>query len=367
MPKLTEKQHYVPKLLLRGFAVNESKSLIHIYDVSLEKERNEKSIKTYFQESFFYDTDNLIEKYIGENIEDPVGKVIESLKNNTKQLSDEEKEIIIRFIGCQYGRTLASREEFIDLLNDMQKPNMRNILKSGGFDESLADTLRITPKGDDSIRMLTTGLTLNGIIQACYYNDLDVHILENDTNTPFLISDHPIIQYNWLYKDLDSIHTSSLRAKGLMMLLPISSSTCICAFDSTSYKLGTRKQKTTHISEDDVNWINETQVINSHKYIGFSDQTSKPYVENLVKRHKDKNAFNNELSIELGIVIRKQLNFNYKPHFFKLIKSAKNSSTTFLERESFKKLNKDFLDSLLTLTQEALKRTEQHNRQSDPA
>jgi hypothetical protein len=109
--------------------------------------------------------------------------------------------------------------------------------------------------------------------------------LINETRTPFLASDFPIVRYNqYLERIKYPRGKTGYGTIGLQIFIPISPSLMLVFFDRSIYKLGLRKRTTHNIKDEgSINKLNELQFVNCLNTIYFNEQISEQYIERLSK------------------------------------------------------------------------------------
>lgn len=274
-------QHYVPKVLLRQFAhkrknANNKDENTHIGMMVISTDKINLSIPYAPQcaDDYFYGKDLLIEHKLG-NTETAIGSIIKNTigkeKSNIKFFSAEHLYLTI-FSIYQYVRT----EKAINLAKEVIEKNF-SVIKEHSKSElmkKLADVAngQLTEKelSDfiDGVRMevnnLHTLLFTSANKMLIPALELKIKILENNTNTPFIISDNPLI-----YAPEDDPICF------YRMLLPLTPKLSLVFYDDKKYKIGNRKSSyhTIHNSKD-VFYLNALQYLNSNKNIYFSTETS---------------------------------------------------------------------------------------------
>ena len=118
----------------------------------------------------------------------------------------------------------------------------------------------------------------------------------------------------------------------------------LCAYDSKSYKYGTKKldlSKLTNLL--DVDFLNEMQVRGATSFIGYSDRSLESYVKDITRKYIGKKIYSRESqflyeenledgNIKTGhMVYTTQRKLNRLPTFIKVLKKAK--AIQFQERD----------------------------------
>jgi Protein of unknown function (DUF4238) len=346
--QITRNQHYVPQSLLCHFgwkSKNNKKrnDRINIFDIARLTVRYNQPIADNFSQNYFYDKDNLIEDFLGQKIEDPASIVINKIVNGNDDIIEIEdnQSILLKFISSLLCRTPEAREKAVALVNTQLESIVREGLRLNGFNPEEAS------KGNfefQDYRNLASYITLNGVIDSVVLKDLNFHIIKNETELEFCISDHPVFIYNWLYRNLEHPGVTGITARGLQIFLPLSTTRTLCLYDPEIYKYG-QKKLVTHISSiTDIEILNSYQIINSESIIGFNSRKNEPELKSLFEKHKNIKIHQHESTIlevreneegqikQTHLAFRRQTKLKKMASFVKIKRKARNYATSFQER-----------------------------------
>jgi hypothetical protein len=347
--KTTKNQHYVPQCLLKNFSVKHKKDdyRINIFDVTKKTTRFNQSTKEVFSQNFFYDKDNKVEQFLSNKIEDKAAiEIANIIEGDLCQIKDFSTTLL-KFISVQLYRTPEAISQPLEFINSFFKPLAMQHVQAKGYDLEQAQEaisgLRLLPK---DIRSFRSRLALQGILASKLLEDLKFHLIINNSDVEFFISDHPVNQYNWLYRDLDSTSATALTARGVQIFMPISADKLICLYDPKVYKYGNKNDWSTATTNNkDVIILNELQAINTSSVIGFKSRTMESEVVRLATRFKDISLFetksilsapvtiNEQQSTSTQITYRKQRKIKILPSFIVLRKNARGFAKKFEERD----------------------------------
>lgn len=330
--QITKNQHYVPQFLICGFSTN---SKVNIFDIERNEFRKNQSIQGCLSQNYFYDKDNSIENFLADKIEGPAARLINEIRSlNFNKLNNGETELI-KFICCQQKRTPAGREDFISLINEhfFRWLSALNDLNDLQLAPEALRGFRVAPENRIGMMNLNATQAMTGIVLSKGMEDLRFHILINKTGKNFFLSDHPVSRYNWFYKDLNDPSIGSPFIKGVQLFLPVSEKICICAYDTTVYKYGSRSKDISYLTQDiDVDWINKLQMRGTGSVIVFKSASEINYLLDLHKKFHGRKIYSNESLVfnyqDIGsneqkmtyATYTRQININTKPGFFKQIK-----------------------------------------------
>lgn len=277
MQNNTKNQHFVPRCLLKNFT--NSDGLLNIYDSKRKKLRPPTIVDRVLSENYFYDKDNVVENYLAVHIEEPASRVLKVFRGERKAnegLSPKEQFDLLRFIMVQSQRTPSAHSDSLDTLNTVFESLVKNICKLNNFSEDISNSVKLSLKDPkDLLRMQT----IESVLFCDLILDLKWHFLVNETNKEFIISDHPVIRYNWYLRNENEIDISGISKRGLQIFVPLSNRVTLCLYDSSVYKVGNKDKHFTEVKDiRDVNLLNELQLRNRDSYVLFTDQKLSKYI-----------------------------------------------------------------------------------------
>ncbi|EHK7543253.1 DUF4238 domain-containing protein [Vibrio cholerae] len=346
MSQITKKQHYVPQFLLRGFdATPNGSEKINVYDIHRNSARGLQSINSAFMQNYFYDKDNDVENFLSSKIEVPASVVINEIRSGKVTKIQDQDTSLIKFIACQRSRTVEAKEDALAFINAHFSEIVSDLSRLNNLGIKDPTKFKLAPKDKDAMRNFISERVYSGVLMSKGLEDLKFHLLVNKTNREFIISDHPITQYNWLYRELQHPGIGSLMAKGVQLYLPISPTLCLCAYDPMSYKFGTRKSFVSDITSiSDIDWLNDLQIRSANSIIGYCSTSMQPYIEGksfligqkIYTRHSDHigEITDNDGNLTTRhMAYTKQVRLTTKPSFYKVLKRAGSRSTIYEERD----------------------------------
>lgn len=256
-----DNQHYIPQLYLRNFSNNNDRITVGIFNRKNDVFFANAAIKGQASKKHFYGKDRIIDDFFTKH-ESEWAKVLTRI---TKQKVIFKKQSIdyiqlLTFIGTMAMRTPTS----IDLIQNQFEIGEKIIESKNQHAE---------PLNFSKIDALLESFRLIPEIIKCL-RDLDYKIISNQTNTPFITSDHPLVKYNKLYisKQIKNSKTG-YSTIGLILFLPLSSNTLIVIYDGGAYEVGPRKKCIFNIQkEEDVKLLNALQFINQNGQLYFCNE-----------------------------------------------------------------------------------------------
>lgn len=280
MGEITKNQHYVPRLLLKNFSKSEGNVFrVEIYDSKREQVRTNTSISNVFSQNYFYDSDNLIEKFLSDNVEAPASSVIERILDNPYSPYDPKSLDMLRFIAVQANRTPGALSDALECIDKFSTTMIEQLGKLNSFDPEVTSKIKLVM--NDS-RSILARQTVEGALNWPFIQDLEWHIFINKNQQDFIISDHPVVHYNWLLKDSSDCKYTSLTSCGLQIFMPLSPEVTYCLYDKKVYEIGPKdKHYTVLSSRSDADILNHLQVRNRDSVVAYSDVDSHEYVQKL--------------------------------------------------------------------------------------
>ncbi len=128
---------------------------------------------------------------------------------------------------------------------------------------------------------------LSALDNVLLISDLDVRVLRNRTNYPFLFGDSPSVFYNTLYRNVTDRGVLGYQTPGLQIFLPVDSRTLIMLLDAEAYRGRYRDSRIVDLdSRSDVSQLNALQLHNSHQTIYFANSDDRDYVLELWDAHE---------------------------------------------------------------------------------
>ncbi|EGR1421448.1 DUF4238 domain-containing protein [Vibrio cholerae] len=342
MGDITINQHYVPRFLLEGFRVNpvdEKLAKINVLMIRNSKLLRSQSVSEVFSQNYFYDKDNRIENFIECHIESPSSKLINQFRNGKFNSLNKDCQCLTKLLCCQLMRTQEALNESLRVSEERTYHIAEELLEQNeiAYEDDVRDLFHLDFQDRDAKRNVIAQLVLDSVLISKGMEDLRFHILVNKTSEDFIISDHPVIKYNWFYKDLNALGVAGLMNKGVQLFLPLSHRLYLCAYDSDVYKYGAKNSDISEvISLEDVRFLNTIQIRNSSDLVALGGAFNERELRQLVtKYHGQKLNVVDSVGLGLtdtsskveptvlGTVYYIQRNLFNKPSFFKVLKKSK--------------------------------------------
>lgn len=319
MSQITKNQHFVPQSLIKHFSKNDG--VVNIYDSKRKISRPPTSITRVLSENYFYDRDNVVENFLAQNIERPAAPVFGNIVTNPTIPVTCNRIDVLRFITVQLNRTPSALSTTIQNIDNFTHSLIEQISELNGFNEETTKNMRLVL---DDPRAILGRQIAEGALNWPLLDDLGWHILINKTDTSFVLSDHPAVQYNWYLKKSNDLAYTSLTSCGLQIFLPISHSITLCLYDKKIYKFGDKKSQFSFLDRlSDILLLNELQFRSRDSFIVYDSSDQTDYVINSCKKFPESSLHQNRVWASkpepsgsdkfksTHVTYRTQLNFNY--------------------------------------------------------
>jgi hypothetical protein len=270
-------QHFIPRLLLRGFG-DASGRRIDLIHLDSGKRIDGASIRHQAALDNFYglhgDKDEVLTLH-----ENAVAPIIGRLLNgkSPEDLSIEERQLLVLFVLSMRGRTPSAAENEDELVDQVSRKIAQNV---PGL-HKMAEFVR--SRWDDSVAVSL------GITATCFpiAMDLGIQVLQNSSSIPLVLSDNPVVFQNPL---LEPTHTlgsiTGIGARGLLILLPLSARACLLLYDKGVYRVRRSRDSCARIGADDTRIINLLEASSASEVIYIPSWTDEAEVRALVKGAK---------------------------------------------------------------------------------
>ncbi|MDN5503230.1 MAG: DUF4238 domain-containing protein [Comamonas sp.] len=282
-------QHYVPQRYFRMFSSDGSS--IRTLRISDGKIIPTASIKGQSSKSWFYgDAD--IEKKLSQ-VESLAGNSLHEVANcsSVSELSIETMTYFRIWLALQRTRTAASRatcaESDTSMIRLMAEVGInRNEELSEEERKNLISALPQLHAKDDVLQLQRMMIATR---HSGYLSDLELLIVRNKSNKPFVFSDAPCVYYNLLQHHVHERGVLGMQSLGLMIIFPLNEKTLAILYDGLSYKVrkpasGIRSINTA----SDVNSLNTLQLHSASNCIYYSNSADDEYLKFLLSSQKGK-------------------------------------------------------------------------------
>ena len=255
------KHHYVPRMLLRNFTVDEGKNLINIHLLNDDRFLYSKALYGQAQEDNLYGSDQKLEQFFGK-LETAASLILTKLNTGNTNLLKEEQWHIKLFMLNQLCRTpgfIAVQDSCFEKLFKKMAPHDKRF-------KNYIDKFGVSINEPYKLYFSFSIDLLNMIL------DLRIGLLETCKNSFFMIGQNPVILLNPFLKEKNHWiwSTQGLALKGLIMVMPISPRFSLILYDSLRCTLLNKNPKWL-ISNFDVDKLNDFQYCNTTECIYFAN------------------------------------------------------------------------------------------------
>jgi hypothetical protein len=274
-----QRQHYVPKLYLRQFSYNENGKQIGVFNTNNSFFKADAKLKTQAYKPFFYGKDGSIENELA-NVEDEIAPLLTSIRANNEvpAFNTQERLRLLHFIILMSVRNPMASEEVIESGKQLRKTISD---MSGGMAEIDAAEMM---NSEEAVQMVLQQLAM--YVTSC--TDLKTKLILNQTETPFITSDNPVVKYNqFLEQRKWPGGITGYGSVGLQLFLPIDTQRLLLFYDDSIYKVGGRRKKILDLKNPtDIDQINLLQFLNCKSILFFNEKASEPYLNMLLHQSK---------------------------------------------------------------------------------
>jgi len=243
MPE-NKNHHYVPQMYMRLFA-QAGDNRIGVYVIDRAKFIPNAPIRGQACRDYFYGKDARVERAFG-HMEGHAARIFaDAVKHNRLPKPDsQDHEWLIFYLGMQHARTVGAAEQNNEGSEKLAKAILRRKAELEGNSAIVAAL--------DSVRIRRTNAVSEVVgyatIGASLLADLTLTLIRNDSDTPFIASDTPVVLHNRLYEG-QSVSVAGYANVGLQLFLPLGPRLALFGFDGAAYAV--------HTDSDDIVTIND--------------------------------------------------------------------------------------------------------------
>ena len=222
----------------------------------MENTPKQASLPLYYLQRFAYSTDT---QKIG------LAQIDKATNTSLADLSS---------LGCQ--SILDNQEEGLDA-------------KAAELIEKIITDARLPKSNSEEtslIRKICYGFSSFPAFKEDEENSLEIKLIHNQAEKPFLTSDNPVVFLNPSLETKGQIRPNApFTTNGIQIIFPISPDFAFLFFDSKTYKVGATAMKTVEVKDDAlVQRLNLLQVVNSKTFCYFNEHLLDFEVETLMRK-----------------------------------------------------------------------------------
>ncbi|MBN2635254.1 MAG: DUF4238 domain-containing protein [Prolixibacteraceae bacterium] len=273
-------QHYIPKFYLRNFSFEGNNKQVGIYNLDRGFYFQTAPLKHQGSKDFFYGEDGVIEDLFSV-MEAEFARIVNKLSKSMvlPKLKSTEHIHLLEFVSV-----MDLRNPIIIDYAANSRIELRRTVEALHPGKNIEESLREEISHKDAV-----ALSLMHIKDAVDYSlDLELKLLINKTERPFITSDYPLVKYNQFLegRKYDGGKTG-FGCVGLQLILPINPELILILYDPKSYKVGYRKRKYLEITDiKSVEQLNLLQVLNCKSTLFFNQRMPEIKILKLVEKSR---------------------------------------------------------------------------------
>lgn len=185
--------------------------------------------------NYFYGKDRRAEQALGY-MEGHASRIFAEAINHARLPTpgSQGHEWLVFYLGMQHARTVGAAEQHNEGSEKVAKAMLRHRAKLEGNGEIIAALDRVRIRPSNAVSELLRYTTVGSRLLA----DLSFILIRNESHTPFIASDTPVVLHNKLYEG-QHISVTGYANVGLQLFLPLGPQLAIFGFDSKAYSVET--------------------------------------------------------------------------------------------------------------------------------
>jgi hypothetical protein len=200
---------------------------------------------------------------------------------------------LLQAVTFQRARTMLEVEKESPAHESMLLYMFKDYLKGKNRPEGAEECLNAIESGEVQIVADPTYIVLQQIQvaleSAMLLLDMQIRVLRNCTDYPFVFSDSPVIYYNTYYRNVADRGVLGLQTPGLQVFMPLTSTLQLMLIDGSVYTGSYRDQQVCEItSRGDISQLNALQLHHSRIGVYFANSADTEYVKDLYEAHRSR-------------------------------------------------------------------------------
>lgn len=259
-----KRQHYVPRSYLQRFASNSALTTISIGNISSQRLIRGASIRDQCYKNFYYGKSGKLEIALSALEGTSIALFRKIDADDDYMPSASERELLWFYVSTLRGRTEAGEL----LMASFHEGSAALMAKLYGPEKAQKALEGLRPRRDvvDSLRAHTMS-------SASLY-DLRLLFLKAPSGAEFLTTDAPVVQTNMFRPAMQRVPSPGMITSGLIVILPISPTHCMFAFDEGVYSYRpTSTGRVVLSSPGDVASINRAVSESALRNVYFREET----------------------------------------------------------------------------------------------
>ena len=281
--------HYVPQFLLKKFS--HDKKTIGMFIKSGQNYIKNAKIKKLAGEYDLYGKSGVLEKAFSE-FEFEWSNILNKI-DSTKKLPQTKLEtsLLRMFIYYSDIRTLEVANTFVNNITEFA--DKAKILIDGNKSFSKGVFREVDFVENHIKEIVPNAIFIEEAPQILrLMEDLELVLIQNLTEIPFIISDCPVIKYNLYLKNCPNCNGYGYAQKGFFCLIPIGKHSALALLDKSIYKYKKNGNLTIDIkNREDILELNKLMAYQAKEYIFFDNSVEKEYVEKIGRLTKSEKEY----------------------------------------------------------------------------
>jgi hypothetical protein len=283
--------HFVPKYLFRLFSGGQK--YIHLVTKASSKVIFDASIRHQCARHKFYGTEDVEDGLAILDAHHAAGyraAIRECWSDSPAGFSDDEFFWLFQGLMLQRARTPRAAEGLAHSSENLALDSFREYVKASPDDGMRDQMIEAIDKGQVSVkeqilRPLLHSLSI-GLRSVIGITDLNLVLLRNATQLPFVFGDSPCVFYNRYLYDVPFISGLGIQSPGLMILMPLNEDTQVMLYDPGTYEIEGTPDFVDVIEKSDISQLNALQVHSASTAIYFAHRASADYLVDLITAHR---------------------------------------------------------------------------------
>ncbi|NJL40715.1 MAG: DUF4238 domain-containing protein, partial [Leptolyngbyaceae cyanobacterium SM1_4_3] len=183
-----EKQHFVPVFYLKKFSLHSQEKRIGVFNISSSKFIESAKLCDQAYKKYFYGRDLKVENTFGR-LETESSKIVNSMlrQQNIPIVHSRDHQMLLLFVITLLGRTKYTAK-MIDDAVEKYKETVSSIDSNALLESERNIDLTLTDAVQESLERVVPYFPI--------VRDLHWKLIVNETEQPFITSDHPVVLYN---------------------------------------------------------------------------------------------------------------------------------------------------------------------------
>lgn len=284
--------HYVPQFYFKFFS--DDKKRICLLLTKDGRVIESAPIKGQCARNMFYGTveaEKTLSQIEGQHAHVFRALIDGAIKGNLENWTDEHFTWLIQAISVQKSRTILEVNKVAPAQSAMLLHAFQSYLETILPPDEVAEFATAVKNGQATVTESPTVTVLRQLSisreMSMLLLDMEVRVLRNHTEYPFIFSDSPVVFYNSYYRKITDHGVLGCQTPGLQIFLPLTPTLHLMLFDPHVYFGECERGPFIEITKpSDISHLNALQLHHSHEAVYFSNHRHVDYVSQLYSAHK---------------------------------------------------------------------------------